>query len=386
MMMVRTAGKFWLVALLGACGGSFERGGAGEEQVPTEVADVLSAAAPQVVIPAIDRFAEAVIQLRDAVEDWDGGEDRASVQEAWQVAMLAWQECEVHQIGPTASALVAPGGKDLRDTVYSWPTVNPCRVDQETVAGDWVGAYFDTALVNVRGLDALEHLLFVEGTGNGCPSQVSINSDGTWSALGDSGVRSARANHARALADDLLSTSASLQQEWAGFGDALAGPGTASSPYATSDEALTAIFHGLFYVETGVKDRKLAAPLGLRDCGQEQCPESVEHLPSGLSIRALEANMVGFRSLFTGGEGAGMDDLLIELGHGDLTEAILQATDGVEAALPAVDLPIDEALSSDLDDLEALHSAVGGVTDLLKNDLTTVLSLEIPAEAAGDND
>ena len=96
--------------------------------------------------------------------------------------------------------------------------------------------------------------------------------------------------------------------------------------------------------------------------------------------------MVGFRSLFTGGEGAGMDDLLIELGHGDLTEAILQATDGVEAALPAVDLPIDEALSSDLDDLEALHSAVGGVTDLLKNDLTTVLSLEIPAEAAGDND
>ena len=36
-----------------------------------------------------------------------------------------------HQLGPAASALTT-GGEGLRDEVYSWPTVNPCRVDQET--------------------------------------------------------------------------------------------------------------------------------------------------------------------------------------------------------------------------------------------------------------
>jgi predicted lipoprotein len=385
--MVRTAGSLAAFLLLGGCGDAFVRGEKAQEPVPEEVKTMLQSVGPEVVVPALDRFATAAEELDSAAASWDGGDDREALQEAWRAAMTAWQECEMYQLGPAASTQSADkGSSDLRDNVYSWPTVYPCAVDQQTLMGPWSPGYFEVALVNGRGLDAIEHLVFTEGTGNACPSQALINSDGTWDALGDDGVRAARAAFVQALSEDLLRTATSLSDAWGPFVDYIGEPGSSGSPYVTGDDALTAVFHAMFYVETGVKDRKLAIPLGLRDCGQEQCPGNAEHLSSGLSTLAIGQNLAGFRLLFTGGDGVGMDDLLVDLGHGDLADAMLQATEAAEAAVPLVDMPINQALTGDLEDLQALHSAVGGITDLLKNDFTTVLSLQVPAEAGDDND
>ncbi|MFT4627589.1 MAG: putative lipoprotein [Myxococcota bacterium] len=378
-------GRAMLIGLL--LTGCIQRGG-DSDRVPTEVKDVLAGVGPAVVQPALARFAATTPALESALAEWTGAEaTRAPAQAAWRAAMRAWQEVEAHQLGPTASSLTAVGGADLRDAVYSWPTVNPCRVDQETVAGGWDSAsYFTGSLVNVTGLDALEHLLFIDGTANVCPSQVAINADGTWDALGDDGVRAARAAHAGALAAQLTRSSAELVQSWDGFSDTLAEAGTKGSTYDTADDGLNAIFDALFYLESATKDRKLAVPLGLDECDTATCPESVELAPSGLSTDAIAANLVGGRALFTGAEGAGLDDLLTELGHGDLADQVLAAFDDADAAVAAVDGPIDSVLSTDLAAVQALHSAVGALTDLLKGDLATVLALRVPAEAAGDND
>src|SRR5690606_29393153 len=104
--------------------------------------------------------------------------------QAWREAMVLWQRAELTQLGPTGLMGSVLAGEDLRDEIYSWPLVNPCRIDQELVAK----SYEDTdqlasALINLRGLDALEYLLFHDGPGNACAATVSINKDGSWDAI-----------------------------------------------------------------------------------------------------------------------------------------------------------------------------------------------------------
>ena len=101
---------------------------------------------------------------------------------------------------------------------------------------------------------------------------------------------------------------------------------------------------------------------------------------------AVAANLRGFRALFTGGDGAGLDDLLAELGHEALAEEILQRTDEAVLLADAVAVPVHDGVVSEPDRIDALHDAVKALADLLKGDLVTVLSLTVPDEAAGDND
>lgn len=361
--------------------------------VSAGVSDVLAAAGPEVVLPAIASFLVEIDALEVALEAWEAGgapqSDVGSIQAQFTAAMLAWQELEVMQIGPAGSSLTAVAGADLRDEIYSWPTINACRVDQETVEAEWDSAdFFEANLVNSYGLDALEYILW-DDLDNDCPSQVDINVNGTWDALGDDGVIANRAAFARALAAQLRAQGEALQAAWDPDGDDFSGKlalANAATPYASEQEALNAIFDAMFYLEKTTKDRKLAHPLGEQDCGTETCPEDVEHLYSGLGAAAIEANLLGFQALFTGGGGYGFDDLLVEVGHGDLAEEILTDIDDALALAATITAPLDELIETSPGEVQALHDAVKDICDDLKGDLATVLVLEIPAEAAGDAD
>jgi predicted lipoprotein len=302
--------------------------------------------------------------------------------------MMLWQELEVMQIGPKASSLTAVGGEDLRDEIYSWPTVNPCRIDQVVANGEWLADdFFELNLVNAYGLGGVEQALFGADE-NVCPSQIDINANGTWDALGPAGVAANRAAYAGAMAAEARALTATLLEAWAPGGGDWSGAMSAGAagPYGGDAAALNAVFDALFYLEIRTKDRKLAMPLGLRDCVEAACPEAVEALPSGASRAAIAANLRGFRRLFTGEAGAGMDDLLAERGEGALSDELLTRLDAAIALTESDETPIDAALATDRASVEALHDAVKGVADLLKGDVATVLTLTVPAEAAGDND
>jgi len=360
------------------------------------VGDVLSTVGPEVVEPGLVRFDAALVDLELALTDWgdavgsaDADEAQVLAQARWINAMLVWHELELTQIGSAGSSLTAIAGEDLRDEIYSWPTVNPCRVDQEVVAKGWLDdGWFEANLVNSYGLDALEHLVY-GGQDNACPGQVDINAEGSWDALTADELDHQRVSFSRTLTSHLRAQTATLADAWSPEGGDFSADLAVlsnSSPYASEQEALNAVYDALFYLELVTKDRKLAQPLGLVECSTGTCPEAAEHLISGISAEAVVANLVGFERLFTGGEGAGIDDLLRDLGHADLSDAILaELAHAIETA-EALTVPVDEAVAADPAQVEAVHDAVKRVTDLLKGDLVTVLALTIPSEAAGDND
>ena len=363
------------------------------------VGDVLAAVGPQVVEPGLARFVSALGELEGALDDWGAAAETGSptdasqqaAQVAWIDAMMVWQELELAQIGPAGSSLSTVGGEDLRDEIYSWPTVNPCRVDQELMYAVWDGAgWFEANLVNSYGMDALEHIVHGEAD-NTCPGQVDINADGSWDELSSDDLVQRRVAFGRALTIHVSDLAQDLADTWSADGGNLSGDlalTTSDSPYSSEQEALNAVYDALFYLDSSTKDRKIGLPMGLPDagCSTGTCPEDSEHLVSQVSHRAIVANLVGFRALFTGGEGAGMDDLLIELGHEALTVELLAAVDNAISVADGLDMPLDDAVDTHPEKVQELYDSVKVVTDILKGDLVTVLALSIPDEFGGDND
>ena len=191
----------------------------------------------------------------------------------------------------------------------------------------------------------------------------------------------------QALAAQVEADGADLRSRWDedDFSGALAGD-TDNWPYGDGQTALNAVFDALFYLEVLTKDRKLVQPLGGGDCGEANCPDDVEGLTSGSGGLWIAANLRGFRTLFTGADGTGMDDLLVDVGHGDLAYQLVVDVDAAIVAAEAVDPDLATLVEDDPDAVQDVHDAVKKVTDVLKGDLATVLALEIPSEASGDND
>lgn len=384
----RLLGGLCAVALVKvACDGGPDK----QSPVDATLAALLADLGPEVVLPALDSAAAAAAALSTATAAWrDAPQDdaaRTAAQSAWWSMMTAWQAVELLQIGPAASSLTAVAGADLRDAVYSWPTVNRCRVDQETAYARWDEAdFFETSLVNVTGLDAIEVLLYAPAGENDCPAQVDINADGTWAALGADGVQANRAAYAATLAAEVEATVAALRLSWDPAGGDFSGQLAEATPYESHAQALNAVFDALFYLETMTKDRKLGYAVGLGDCAGSTCIDQIESPLAGGSHAWVVVNLASFRALYLGGEGVGMDALLRSLGEDALADAVLAALDAADAAALAVALPLDQAVAADPAPVEALYYAVKGVTDLLRGDVATVLALQIPAEAAGDSD
>ena len=145
----------------GGCAGPLEVEAPGPTVEPSMVTDVLRHARDTVFRVELAVMLDRVDALEVAVGAWaDAPEDstaQAQARDAFDASLIQWSVMDALQVGPGASSLVSPAGKDLRDAVYSWPTVNPCRVDQETVNGEFGSAsFYDQQLVNVYGLDALE--------------------------------------------------------------------------------------------------------------------------------------------------------------------------------------------------------------------------------------
>ncbi len=351
---------------------------------------VLSNLAENVIVPAYEDFRDAAVALEEKTAAWEASgsdDDRDEARLAWREAMRAWQITEAFQIGPVGAAGAVPGGMDLGDFVYSWPITNACRVDQEIVSQSYGTEEFASAAVNVRGLDALEYLLYREGKENECAPSRSINGDGSWAALEEDELDARRAAYAAAASTDVRKTADAILAAWEDeFADDLANAGDGESSFATTQEALNHLSDAMFYVELVVKDEKLAPPIGLIDCAEATCPAQREFVWSDTNLLAIGANLEGLERLYTGGEGLGFDDLLTDMGQGDVDEEIRGAVAGARKHAGEIETPMVELLASDPTPLVDLHQEVRNITTLLKTQFVGLLDLELPQQAEGDND
>ena len=330
------------------------------------------------VDPQLDVLLQSLQELADDVDvqsSWD------NAQSEWFNTMVLWQPLEMMQIASLGSSITAVGGEDIRDNIYSWPLVNPCRIDQVTAPMDYGKADFvETALVSVRGLDAMEHLLF-GSLETDCPSQVPPVSDGSWSALSDSEIRQRRVDYAIVLVKNIQENVDAAISSWEN--------GYPMDLYESPVKALNAVFDAMLYMEEGVKERKLSYPMGLTlDCDSD-CSAEVEGVLAQVSIDFIVANLQGMTLLLEGKESGGMLALLDSVGETELSEELwsvhLQAVSEAEALKDAM-LSMEELVEAQPEELNTLLETISTYTSLLKWDVAAVLEMQIPQSSAGDND
>src|SRR5690606_898697 len=158
----------------------------GDVELPGEpfTKRALLKAAAECAVDQYKAFAQRASALRTAVRAIENDQTLNEARQAFIDATLAFQRVEGFRVGPAARAM-DPGGQDLRDWIYSFPTQNRCQVDRNLVSQVYASD-FGSVLFNARGLLALEYLLFERGDTNACSVGIDINVKGTWAALSQS--------------------------------------------------------------------------------------------------------------------------------------------------------------------------------------------------------
>ncbi len=303
-------------------------------------------------------------------------------------ASAVWQRAEVMIVGPAGAMGNSAGGMDLRDKIYSWPLTNPCRVDQELLNKGYEGDKLASQTINVFGLDAFEYLTFNEADSNACPINSTINSDGSWAALGADEINLRRRHYALAVAKLLVSHAQELKGHWtpgAEFRNAFEKPAT-GDVYGSTREVLNGLTDALFYLEKDVKDMKVGRPIGMIECATATCPEAVESRFANRSLANIAANLEGFDLLFNGGDGVGFDDLLTQVGALSTRDEIKADLAAAQAKVESFEIEMNEALTVDAAGLQELYDLLRNLSTLLKTEFITVLDLDLPQRADGDND
>lgn len=347
----------------------------------------------QVILPRLARLSELTREFETEASRQHAADNAnlGPLRTSWLATLELVQELEVLQIGPAANSAARKGGDDQRDRLYSWPLTNSCRVDQVLVSGIYEQDDFaGRVMANVLGLDALEELLFREGDFHTCPPQLPIEADGQWDALGEAERNSRRLGYVAALTKQLRIDAESLQTAWEpSGGNFLAqaqnpgGDSVFSSPQCLLDELFAAMFH----LDLVTKNKRIALPAGISaDCNLAACPHLLEFKNAPVSGLAVQANLRGVASLFSGDEGDGFDALLRREGSEELADAIEVALRDAQDAARALEVDWALLLQSDPDALNELHAKVKVLTDLLKTQFASVLNLSVPQEGAADND
>jgi predicted lipoprotein len=390
------------ISLAGGCGDSSARNGGdgGLDANAHDLAhttlrhDVAVSIATNVILPTLVALETRAVALESATEthaaDPTDVPARDAARAAWRDAMAVTQRAELMQIGPAGAMSDTLGGESLRDEIYAWPEVARCRIDQEVVEGAFADVdAFAAELVNVRGLGAIEHLLFVEGTVTACP--VAPPGWGT-------DLEARRAAYAATLAVLVRRDAERLRQAWEPGGGhflrEVETAGVGSGLYSSAQAALNAISDAMFYLDIVTKDMKLGTPAGVSaactDTGAVICPDSVELSASDASFAAIRENLAAFRALFIGGEpgttNLGFDDLLVSLGQSPLVDEILLDIDEAIDAIEAFVLPLEQAVVSDLTSVLVAYGELKDVTDSLKSHFVGVLDLEPPLNRPTDTD
>jgi len=341
-----------------------------------------------------EEFLERAEALQDATDAHENDPSEATLEaarNAWLAAFASWQRAEAFRIGPAVKTS-EPGGQGLRDEIYAFPHISRCEIDANTVAQTYASGV-SSLPANQRGIGAVEYLLFQSTASNECPTPNPINKSGTFAALGTSGVLQRRASYAAKAVDDIVARARTLVNAWdpaqGDYYGTFVEAGDGSAVYATQQAAFQSMNEALYYIELDLKDTKLGVPLEIKDPCGAICFKQLEARFAGVSIEAMQQNLVGVRRFFQGCgpsySGLGFDDWLIDIGSEELAADMIAALENAQTTFEGVD-SLEQAFASDPAQVMALYNVIKGFTDLLKTQFITVLHLDPPPAAGIDTD
>ena len=385
---------------------TIDDGGENEEfstaEMLTNIADAIIIPTYEELVTQTELLASSEGDLSDycsAIGTSEESSKEALAKDSWKASMAVVQGSEMLAIGPATD-----NGSSFRKKIlsYSEGSLNSCGVDEMAVLAGRAELDVSERATNQRGLGGIEYLLFNESLDHTCPPQAATTSN--WNALDDTTRRKNRCNAALAIAEDVAAAAVQLRDAWLETGGDFRSEYISESNVGNSLQMTT---DAIFYVDTGVKDKKLGIPLGINDaCSAFSCPGSVESPYSESSFANIKNNVETFLEVFQGASGVGFDDFISEEGYPEVSERIITNSEAVIAALEGVSTSVIDQVNSisdsedesqcnnafanpdNLDSLSAcsIYGLIKRITDDLKIDFVTIVNVNLPSGAQSDND
>lgn len=351
------------------------------------------------------------LSIADSIDKDQLEKLREPIRKKWKKATLTYHKLEMMNFGPTKKPT-----STVLDSLYSFDGEKKCRVDLSLLQLSLRNRFPRTDIIsnyNVRGLDALEPLFFADPDVSRC-NRVSPRLQVWFEKTLIERERDV-CRYAKHLMKDMTTKVNDLEKEWNARGSNFPAK-LLRGALGTTMETINTISQSLFYLDTDVKDKRVAYPAGydvridevLTKCPTSTCPDNIETPYATMTLEVLLASLEGFQFLFNGinpetmKDGYGIDDLLTERGHSELAsnmrDTIQRAVTNVKAIsktetmgslLAKYDKELcDQTTTTDRKvEICALVEDIRGITSLLKNEyLLALQEFRAPRQAQGDND
>jgi uncharacterized protein len=315
-----------------------------------------------VILPTYDTLVTESQGLVAAAAQFETSPDATalvSVQEAWRRTRAVWKQSQAFEIGPAETLRTA--------SKIDWTPVRSDRIEQE-ISGthDLTAAYIESLGANLKGLLAVEYLIFDEDGGSSASLQA-LSAD----------LR--RRAYVRAVAENIRDESAELRDAWApGSGDfvgELASAGAGSTTYPTVKGGVDTVVNQIVFLSENVADEQLLAALGTRSGGVPR-PEALAAHRSENGLADLLDNLTGIQSVYfdsyAGRQGTSLNSIVTSVSPstaGGLAVAIRRAMD-TAARIPQ---PLEQSLSSDRAVVETAQERAKDLMEKLEIDLISAL-------------
>ena len=312
------------------------------------------------IVPRYQAFADATGQMAATSAALCEQPTEANLQaarEGFHQAMDAWQSVQHVRFGPIENLMRS-------FSVQYWP-------DKKNLTGKHVNAllakqdentltpeYFRAASIAVKGLPAVERLLFEKAD------------------LEAFKGNSYRCRLNAAITDYLASVGKHTADEWNEYATYFAEPGNGISYYESDLEASVDLMKAMVEPVEVIRDLKILRPLGTakKDVNGKVKPRRSESWRSERSLRNIALNVATLHDLYSAQGKDSIKHLLSESGHAELANSIEANFVSVEKELQMIPVPMyksleDKAAQQQLRDLSAhmktLQYALGDAMQLL---------------------
>jgi len=354
--------------LLAGCKGE----GTDPEVPDYDRAPLLTNYADNLIIPAFNKMETEASNYLTRVEAFTANPDPftlTDLQNAWLPLARIWQKARHYNFGPADNSFGT-----LAENIGTWP-VDTDLVQIYIEAQDTTLANFDR---DTRGIVTLEYLTFGQGSTETIVGYFS-GTEGAW----------ARA-YLRAVARDVLNQVSTVREQWEnGYRDRFVNDLGTSAGSSTSE-----LYNNFVLSYEGLKNFKVAVPLGLR-AGQTQVePGLVEAFYSGNSLELVKLHFEACTNIWEGisnvdgSNGLGFREYLESVTGGpELITGTEEQISNVETALNALDTdtPFSEQVAASTIEAEALSIEMQKMVRFFKSDMSSLLGISITFDS-GDGD
>lgn len=324
--------------------------------------------AANLIIPSYQQFSESSQELLQATNNFTqtpNEENLLILQTAWKQASEDWNKCETYNyFGPVVDS-------SFVTRLNNFPT-DPSSIESKiSSTDDLSSSYLESQSSKVKGLPAIEYLIF--------------SPDGN-AAVVSSFQSERRTAYLTALSENLNEKATSLNSSWAAYESKFL-----SSTGSDAGGSTNLLVNSMIQAVEQIKNIKIGEPFGKKSTGGIK-PDKVEALYSSHSLALIKADLTAIEKTFLGKkdttDGIGFDDYLDHVNakwqdNQLLSERIKQQFANINTAIDEITVPLDQAVSTQPDQVEKVYNALTSLISLLKGEMVSKLGLSV---TYSDND